>query len=164
MISVSAATLYSKMAYRLRFGHIRHLPTQRLRTFLRAKRLLPHLSFVMSGLPNGVPEPQAPEIPPDYGFVAGCRAIPNGHHCDTPHNATVAPDRPEVTGGLPRQWRNLFHTITRPILRAYPPGSKNSRPSLASRSVAGGGSVYGEVASSVPIIAGVISTEKTTVA
>ena len=72
------------------------------------------------------------------------------------------PDRPEVTGGLPRQWRNLFHTITRPILRAYPPESKNSRPSLASRSVAGGGSVYGEVASSVPIIAGVISTEKTT--
>jgi hypothetical protein len=78
-------------AYRLRFGHIRHLPTQRLRTFLRAKPLLPHLSFVMSGLPNDVPEPQAPETPPDYGFVAGCRAIPNGHHCDTPHNATVAP-------------------------------------------------------------------------
>ena len=44
--------------------------------------------IVMSGLPNGV---QAPEPPPDYGYVAGCRAIPNGYHCDTPHNATVAP-------------------------------------------------------------------------
>jgi hypothetical protein len=47
--------------------------------------------IVMSGLPNGVPEPQAPETPPDYGYVAGCRAIPNGYHCDTRHNATMAP-------------------------------------------------------------------------
>jgi hypothetical protein len=47
--------------------------------------------IVMSGFPNGVPEPQAPETPPDYGYVAGCRAFPNGYHCDTPHNATVAP-------------------------------------------------------------------------
>jgi hypothetical protein len=47
--------------------------------------------IVMSGLPNGVPEPQARETPPDYGYVAGCRAIPNGYHCDTPHNAMVAP-------------------------------------------------------------------------
>jgi hypothetical protein len=47
-------------------------------------------AIVMSGLPNGVPEPQAPETPPDYGYVAGCRAIPNGYHCDTPHNAAAA--------------------------------------------------------------------------
>jgi hypothetical protein len=47
--------------------------------------------IVMPGLPNGVPEPQAPEAPLDYGYVEGCRAIPNGYHCDTPHNATVAP-------------------------------------------------------------------------
>jgi hypothetical protein len=40
----------------------------------------------------------------------------------------------------------------------------DSRQSLASRSVAGGGSVCGEVASSVPIIVGVISTKETTVA
>jgi hypothetical protein len=46
--------------------------------------------FVMSGLPNGVPEPQAPETPPDYGYVAGCRAIPNGYHCDTPHTGAAA--------------------------------------------------------------------------
>jgi hypothetical protein len=46
--------------------------------------------IVMSGLPNGVPKPQAPEDPPDYGYVAGCRAIPNGYHCDTPHNGAAA--------------------------------------------------------------------------
>jgi hypothetical protein len=40
--------------------------------------------IVMSGLPNGVPERRAPETPPDYGYVAGCRAIPNGYHCDIP--------------------------------------------------------------------------------
>ena len=28
----------------------------------------------------------APEPPPDFGYIAGCRAIPNGYHCDTlPH-------------------------------------------------------------------------------
>jgi hypothetical protein len=47
--------------------------------------------IVMSGLPNGVPDRAVPETPPDYGYIAGCRAIPNGYHCDTPHNAAVAP-------------------------------------------------------------------------
>jgi hypothetical protein len=48
--------------------------------------------IVMSGLPNGVPDRTVPETPPDYGYIAGCRAIPNGYHCDTPHNAaTVSP-------------------------------------------------------------------------
>jgi hypothetical protein len=23
---------------------------------------------------------------PDYGYVAGCHAIPNGYHCDFPHD------------------------------------------------------------------------------
>ena len=36
--------------------------------------------------------------------------------------------------------------------------------SLASRSVAGGGSIYGEVAILVPVVAGVISAGETTVA
>lgn len=47
--------------------------------------------LVMSGLPNGVPDRAVPETPPDYGYIVGCRAIPNGYHCDTPHNAAVAP-------------------------------------------------------------------------
>ena len=46
--------------------------------------------IVMSGLPNGLPEPQAPETPPDFDYVAGCRAIPNGYHCDSPHNGAAA--------------------------------------------------------------------------
>jgi hypothetical protein len=46
--------------------------------------------IVMSGLPNGVPDRAIPETPPDYGYIAGCRAIPNGYHCDTPHNGTAA--------------------------------------------------------------------------
>ena len=46
--------------------------------------------IVMSGLPNGVPDRVVPETPPDFGYVAGCRSIPNGYHCDTPHNGTVA--------------------------------------------------------------------------
>ena len=46
--------------------------------------------IVMSGLPNGVPDRAVPETPPDYGYIAGCRAIPNGYHCDTPHNGTAA--------------------------------------------------------------------------
>jgi hypothetical protein len=46
--------------------------------------------IVMSGLPNGVPDRRVPETPPDDGYIAGCRAIPNGYHCDTPHNAAAA--------------------------------------------------------------------------
>jgi hypothetical protein len=46
--------------------------------------------FVMSQLPNRAPERTAPETPPDYGYVAGCRAIPNGYHCDMPHDGAAA--------------------------------------------------------------------------
>ena len=42
--------------------------------------------IVMSGLSDGAPERARPETPPDYGYVAGCHAIPNGYHCDIPHN------------------------------------------------------------------------------
>jgi hypothetical protein len=45
--------------------------------------------IVISGLPNGVPDRTVPETPPDYGYIAGCRAIPNGYHCDAPHNAAA---------------------------------------------------------------------------
>lgn len=44
--------------------------------------------FVMSQLPNRVLE-RPPETPPDYGYVAGCRAIPNGYHCDMPHEGVA---------------------------------------------------------------------------
>jgi len=46
--------------------------------------------IVMSSLPNGVPDRAVPETPPDYGYIAGCRSIPNGYHCDTPHNGTAS--------------------------------------------------------------------------
>jgi hypothetical protein len=45
---------------------------------------------LMSGLPNGVPDRTVPETTPDYSYVAGCRAIPNGYHCDTPHSTAAA--------------------------------------------------------------------------
>jgi hypothetical protein len=28
------------------------------------------------------------DMPPDFGYVPGCRAIPNGYHCDNPHTET----------------------------------------------------------------------------
>jgi hypothetical protein len=40
--------------------------------------------IVMSGFSDRAPERAAPETPPDYGYVAGCHAIPNGYHCDIP--------------------------------------------------------------------------------
>jgi hypothetical protein len=46
--------------------------------------------IVISGLPNGLPDHAVPEAPPDYSYIAGCRAIPNGYHCDTPQNGTAA--------------------------------------------------------------------------
>jgi hypothetical protein len=33
--------------------------------------------------PRVVPS-SSPGDPPDYGYVAGCHAIPNGYHCDAP--------------------------------------------------------------------------------
>jgi hypothetical protein len=47
--------------------------------------------IVVSGLPNRVQERMAPETPPDYSYVTGCHAIPNGYHCDAPHNGPMAP-------------------------------------------------------------------------
>jgi hypothetical protein len=47
--------------------------------------------IAMSGVPNGGPDRTAPDTPPDFSYVAGCHAIPNGYHCDAPHNETVAP-------------------------------------------------------------------------
>ncbi len=42
--------------------------------------------IVMSGWSDRAPECSAPGAPQDYGYVAGCRAILNGYHCDVPHN------------------------------------------------------------------------------
>jgi hypothetical protein len=42
---------------------------------------------VISGSPRDAPQRVAPETPADYSYVAGCHAIPNGYHCDAPHNA-----------------------------------------------------------------------------
>jgi hypothetical protein len=47
--------------------------------------------IVMSGSSNGGPYHAGPETPLDLSYVAGCHAIPNGYHCDTPHNEAVAP-------------------------------------------------------------------------
>jgi hypothetical protein len=47
--------------------------------------------IVVSGLANGAQQRTAPETRPDYSYVAGCRAIPNGYHCDPPANGVVAP-------------------------------------------------------------------------
>jgi hypothetical protein len=46
--------------------------------------------IVMSGLPNGMPDRAVPETPADYGYIAGCRAVPNGYHSDTQRNGTAA--------------------------------------------------------------------------
>lgn len=32
-------------------------------------------------------DPKVAEATPDYGYVAGCHAIPNGYHCDTNSSA-----------------------------------------------------------------------------
>jgi hypothetical protein len=45
---------------------------------------------VVSGSPNGAPERTASATLPDYSYVAGCHAIPNGYHCDVPHDAAAA--------------------------------------------------------------------------
>jgi hypothetical protein len=43
--------------------------------------------IVISGSPGGAPQRAAPDAPAEYSYVAGCHAIPNGYHCDTPRNA-----------------------------------------------------------------------------
>jgi hypothetical protein len=47
--------------------------------------------IVISGSPNGAPDRAVSEKSLDYSYVAGCRAIPNGYHCDAPHNEAAAP-------------------------------------------------------------------------
>jgi hypothetical protein len=42
--------------------------------------------IVVSGSPNSAPERTASATLPDYSYVAGCHAIPNGYHCDVPHD------------------------------------------------------------------------------
>jgi hypothetical protein len=42
--------------------------------------------IVMSGQPDRASERATADAPPDYSYVAGCHAIPNGYHCDLPHN------------------------------------------------------------------------------
>ena len=44
--------------------------------------------IVIAAQPHPAPVRASPETPPDYSYVAGCRAIPNGYHCDTAHNGT----------------------------------------------------------------------------
>jgi hypothetical protein len=46
--------------------------------------------IVVSGSPNDAPERMASATLPDYSYVAGCHAIPNGYHCDVPHDAAAA--------------------------------------------------------------------------
>jgi hypothetical protein len=41
---------------------------------------------VVSGAPNGEPERTESATPRDYSYVAGCHAIPNGYHCDSPRH------------------------------------------------------------------------------
>ena len=45
--------------------------------------------IVLAGLHGSSPENVTPEPPADYSYVAGCHAIPNGYHCDIPHDETA---------------------------------------------------------------------------
>jgi hypothetical protein len=47
--------------------------------------------ILMSGLSSGGLDRTGPETRPDFSYVAGCHAIPNGYHCNTPHKEAVAP-------------------------------------------------------------------------
>jgi hypothetical protein len=42
--------------------------------------------IILSNLPGGTHEPTVAQTLPDYGYVAGCHAIPNGYHCETHHD------------------------------------------------------------------------------
>src|ERR1700683_1839477 len=46
--------------------------------------------LLMSVLSNGGPDRPGPETPADFRYVAGCRAIPNGYHCNTSPNLDVS--------------------------------------------------------------------------
>jgi hypothetical protein len=47
--------------------------------------------ILMSGLSSGGLDRTGPETRPDFSYVAGCHAIPNGYHCNTPHKEAMAP-------------------------------------------------------------------------
>jgi hypothetical protein len=47
--------------------------------------------IVISGVPNSAAERTVPQTPPDYSYVAGCRAVPNGYHCDVSPQAGAKP-------------------------------------------------------------------------
>jgi hypothetical protein len=46
--------------------------------------------IVMSALSDRAPERPVTETPPDFGYIEGCRAIPNGYHCNIAHDGAVA--------------------------------------------------------------------------
>jgi hypothetical protein len=41
--------------------------------------------LVIAGSHGVLPENATPQTPPDYSYVTGCHAIPNGYHCDNTH-------------------------------------------------------------------------------
>lgn len=43
----------------------------------------------VSGSPNDAPERTASATLPDYSYVTGCHAIPNGYHCDVHHDSAA---------------------------------------------------------------------------
>lgn len=49
----------------------------------------PYVIVIADSL-NRAPERTAPSLLPDYSYVPGCHAIPNGYHCDTGPNAPPA--------------------------------------------------------------------------
>jgi hypothetical protein len=42
--------------------------------------------LVIAGSHGDLPENTTPQTPPDFSYVAGCHAIPNGYYCDNTHN------------------------------------------------------------------------------
>jgi hypothetical protein len=42
--------------------------------------------LVIAGSHGDLRENTTPRTPPDYSYVTGCHAIPNGYHCDNAHN------------------------------------------------------------------------------
>jgi hypothetical protein len=42
--------------------------------------------LVIAGSHGDLRENTTPRTPPDYSYVTGCHAIPNGYHCDNTHN------------------------------------------------------------------------------
>jgi hypothetical protein len=47
--------------------------------------------IVISAAPSSAPERTGPQTPPDYSYVPGCHAVPNGYHCDVSSKAEAKP-------------------------------------------------------------------------